>query len=282
MTESNCITKLRTFKHLNEIQRGRLAEMLESEKKLTQKEMAKKLGVSQSTTSREIKRGQVKQMNTHRRYYEKYIPETAQIRYTQNRDKCKRKQSLENYDATFFVALKTELKRKPKERIYSVDTFVNCYKKHNPDKKVPCTKTVYKLIDNSLVEGLTNINLPMKVRLRKRKAQSSKPKGTNKKILGKSIDKRDEKVLEREEAGHWEFDLVEGKKGGYNVLTMVERLGRYSIFKKVPKNAKDVLEISKKAIKEATSKGIAFKTITTDNGSEFASLHKLNNFFDLY
>ncbi|MGX7415082.1 hypothetical protein ACWOFH_04310 [Aerococcus christensenii] len=58
---------------------------------------------------------------------------------------------------------------------------------------------------------MKNIDLPMKTRIRPRK-QSSEPRGMNKKLFGKSIDQRYPAILSREEFGHWELDLVIGKK----------------------------------------------------------------------
>jgi len=63
MTNYNCTTPKRTFKHLQDIQRGRLEEM-SKEGKLTQAEMAKELGVNQSTVSRELRRGRIRQMRS--------------------------------------------------------------------------------------------------------------------------------------------------------------------------------------------------------------------------
>lgn len=68
MTQRNHITNQRTFKHLCTIQRGKLFQMVQ-EKKYTQTQMAAMLGVNQLTISRELKRGQVQQINTYLEYY---------------------------------------------------------------------------------------------------------------------------------------------------------------------------------------------------------------------
>lgn len=51
-----------------------------------------------------------------------------------------------------------------------------------------------------------------------RKKHTSEPKGTKAKHLGRSIEERDPSVLMREELGHWEVDLVLGKKRRMNQL----------------------------------------------------------------
>ncbi|MGZ7259849.1 IS30 family transposase, partial [Streptococcus pyogenes] len=54
---------------------------------------------------------------------------------------------------------------------------------------------------------------------------------TNKKTLGQSIEERPECINDRSEFGHWEIDLVLGKKtkGEAVVLTLVERQTRYAL-----------------------------------------------------
>jgi len=45
-----------------------------------------------------------------------------------------------------------------------VDTFVHTYRKEHSDEHVPCTKTVYTLIDSGVLP-VKNIDLPMKTRM---------------------------------------------------------------------------------------------------------------------
>ena len=82
---------------------------------------------------------------------------------------------------------------------------------------------MYKYIKLGILR-VKNIDLPMKTRIRPRK-QSSEPRGMDKKLFGKSIDQRCPAILSREEFGHWEFDLVIGKKtkGEPCIITLVER-----------------------------------------------------------
>ena len=62
-------------------------------------------------------------------------------------------------------------------------------------------------------------------RLKLRKNKHSKPKGQNKRKLGRSISERPESVLNRKEFGHWEADLVKDKKTKNQpaIITLVER-----------------------------------------------------------
>ena len=91
---------------------------------------------------------------------------------------------------------------------------------------------------------------------------------------------------ERTTFGHWEIDTVIGKKtkGEPVLLTLTERLTRYQLVLKI--KAKD--EVSVKEAIQSMAQGNPhfaqlFKTVTCDNGSEFASLSEaLHNISDVY
>ena len=104
-------------------------------------------------------------------------------------------------------------------------------------------------------------------------------KRQNKKKLGKSIDERPIDINTREEFGHWEIDSVIGQKkeGQSQVMTIVERKYRKSIWLKVRDHSAEAVDEALKMLfayfgdkyKEV------FKSITGDNGSEFANLSAL-------
>ena len=74
--------------------------------------MADMLEVSQSTVSRELKRGmteQVKLVNGKREYYESYFSDVGVRVYEENRKRSRAK-GIEKYDQDFFIALKKALK----------------------------------------------------------------------------------------------------------------------------------------------------------------------------
>jgi len=232
MTNNNYTTENRRFKHLSDFQRGKLEQMAKSGT-YTQAKMASELGVSQSTVSRELRRGRTRQLDSQRNYYELYIAESGARVYKENRENSHAKNH-HKYSAAFLAALSEKLAPKNGLRLHSVDTFVHTYKKSHPKERVPCTKTVYTLIDAAVL-SIRNIDLPMKTRMRPRKKTISEPKGYNAKHLGRSIEERDSEVLSREAFGHWEVDLVLGKqtKNEPVILTMVERKTRYLLTKKI-------------------------------------------------
>jgi len=280
MTQTNYTTENRHFKHLSDIQRGKLEQMAKCGT-YTQTEMACELGVSQSTVSRELRRGRTRQLDYQHNYYEQYIAVSGARVYQENRANSHARNH-HKYSAAFFATLSENLVPKNGLRLHSVDTFVRTYRKSHPEERVPCTKTVYALI-NAAVLSIRNIDLPMKTRMRPRKKIISEPKGRNAKHLGRSIEERTQEVLSRETFGHWEVDLVLGKKTKNEpvIITMVERKTRYFLTKKVwGKSAtlvqKGVLDLMKKQGLEQ------FKTITTDNGSEFSTLSLIEeNFSDI-
>jgi len=138
-------------------------------------------------------------------------------------------------------------------------------------KEMVCTKTLYNYVDNGLLK-IKNIDLPEKLR------RNTKPKRIreNRKNLGKSIDERPKSVESREEFGHWEFDSVLGSKNADEpaTLTMVERMTRNAIWLKIRNHSASAVTEAVEKLKAEFGKHFSdvFKTITTDNGSEFSEL----------
>jgi IS30 family transposase len=135
-----------------------------------------------------------------------------------------------------------------------------------------CYKTIYNYIDKEILEvkrkDLTYGNYNKK---EDKKEESDRIKPNKE---GKTIHDRPEEIKTREEIGHWEMDLVEGLKGKKEpyLLVLSERKTRKEIIELIPnKEAKSVA----KALDRIERKiGVVkfretFKTITTDNGSEF-------------
>jgi len=121
---------------------------------------------------------QVKLVNGKKEYYESYFGDVGARVYQENRERSRQK-GIEKYDQDFLKLLPESLKPSKGElRIHSVDTFTHQYQKDNPDKRVPCTKTVYNLIDRGELD-VRNIDLPRKTSLRPRRKKPTDPHGTN-------------------------------------------------------------------------------------------------------
>jgi len=84
-----------------------------------------------------------------------------------------------------------------------------------------------------------------------------------------SIDKRPAVVEERSRLGDWEMDTIIGRASGSVLVTMVERLSRYTIIAKVPnKTAHAVAMAIMMRLLPHRSK---LHTLTFDNGKEFSA-----------
>lgn len=137
-----------------------------------------------------------------------------------------------------------------------------------------CATTLYSYIDKGIFLRLTNQNLWVK----------SKRKGAKKNKVVRiahpqlpSINDRPEAAKNRSEYGHWEMDLIVGKRGTNHVLlTLTERKTRKEkIFKLPNRKAKTIRKVFDKLERENPNFAKEIKTITTDNGSEFLQYDKL-------
>lgn len=172
----------------------------------------------------------------------------------------------------FFDLPVKELKRQP--RVHSVDSFVHWFKRHYPDLPCPSTPTVYRYIDAGVLK-LTNSDLPMKLR-RRVKRPGKRHQRMNKHVLGASIESRPQAVEDRQEIGHWEGDLVKGKRVASEpaIMTLTE-VSRYEIIVKVTNyHASTCRQALQDVIDDYGPK--YFKTVTFDNGSEFSELSQVS------
>lgn len=269
---SNCIIENEKshYKHLSSYERGQIA-MLHKEG-VSQAEIAKRINRNKSTVSREINRNSTTLQNYQYEFVSEYIPETADILAKKRRNKDK--DLLKKYDPEFFEQLYIELTKK--YRTYSVETFVNYWKEKYPDRKIPSFKTVYRFIRMGILK-LKVYKLPRMSKLKPRNSKNAKPR-KNKKVLGTSIEERPENINNREEAGHFEIDAVKGKNGKNEAaaITLVDRVTRFVYLMYVEKLTsesvnKQLLNLFKKVGKRN------FKSITSDNGSEFSKLAMLES-----
>lgn len=141
--------------------------------------------------------------------------------------------------------------------------------KANNTQNLFCTKTLYNYIHAGVLD-LDMSDLPMKgLQIRKKK---NAYKHAHKRLHGKSIEVRPERVSDRTEFGHWEGDLIVGAQGSKTVVfTLVERKTKMLITQKLPckEMAGVVGIINSLEYKYGRRFSDVFKTITFDNGSEF-------------
>jgi len=97
---------------------------------------------------------------------------------------------------------------------------------------------------------------------------------------GARIDQRPEVIERRQRLGDFEGDTVLGPPGTGGVATLVDRKSRYTIIVKIrSKNADHVHEKLQRRLKELDDEHR--RSITFDNGSEFARCHRLEKHLDL-
>lgn len=265
MTQSQAITPSH-YKQLTLDERGQIQALKQAGFTITQ--IAESVNRHKSTISRELKRGTVDQICGAGKHFQQYYAEAGAAVYDKHRAACHPTTRFEQCPE-FYAKLTVVLRQRP--RVYSVDSFVQTYKKAHPELKCPSTPTVYRDIDKGLLE-VRNGDLPMKLRRRVRSG-ANKHARTNKRVYGESIEDRPKEVESRQVVGHWEGDLVKGTRVEDEpaLMTMTERVTRFEIILKLPNyHAETCLQGLQTILDDYGADN--FKTVTFDNGSEFAKL----------
>lgn len=88
-----------------------------------------------------------------------------------------------------------------------------------------------------------------------------------------SIDSRPEIVDKRLRIGDWEVDSVIGKGHQSSIVTLVERVSRYTTIIKV--NSKESFEVARAIVDRVKKLSLPIHTMTGDNGTEFSDHKKI-------
>ncbi|MHB7984804.1 IS30 family transposase [Lacticaseibacillus paracasei] len=269
MTQSQTNTP-RRYRQLTLDERGQI-QALKQTGLYTITKIAEMIHRDKSTVSRELKRGTVDQIHGAGKHVQQYFAETGAAVYEKHRAVCHPGTRLEQCPE-FYAELVVVLRQRP--RVHSVDSFVQTYKQAHPELPCPSTPTVYRDIEKGLLE-VRNGDLPMKPR-RRVKSDAHKHARTNKRVYGKSIEERPDEVEDRQTVGHWEGDLVKGTRVEDEpaLMTMTERATRFEIILKLPNyHAETCLQGLQSILDDYGVDN--FKTVTFDNGSEFAKLSEV-------
>lgn len=257
--QDNYTTKRQKGKHLTYIERNKIEALVKAKTKT--KEIAKIIGASVRTIQRELKRGQTEQLDS-------FL--NKKIVYSAYKSQCLYDKKVKNKQFNLKIDKNIELSKAIEYQIVflkkSPYAALNDLKKEF-DVNI-CLKTLYNYIHGNLFIQLNDSHLPYK---KKRKKKIHKYKSI-KKIGGTSIEKRSDEINSRLELGHWEMDTVVGLRAkGEVILVLTERVSRKEILTKLKSKSADevtkALMNLKKKYKKKFNK--IFKTITTDNGSEF-------------
>lgn len=132
--------------------------------------------------------------------------------------------------------------------------------------EMPCPMTIYRYLATPKgAQYLHHLRGAGKIRRRNKKVH----KRIHNRVM---IDKRPKEVDAKEESGHWEGDTIRGPiKTPHCVMTMVERTSQYLVARKL--SDRSAFELNKHAVGPLRQYGM--KTLTVDNGMEFASHEKL-------
>ena len=273
MCQQNNNTKSKKGKHLEYSERQSIERWFNRDKR-TKVEIAELLDRTEKTIRNEIKRGLVKNLTTELIEIWIYSADVAQQKYEYYLRAKGPKLKIDNdYE------LKEYVEKSIKEDKKSPEVIAKEIKEMNFKTKM-CART----IRNNIYAGdIYDIKSTDMIYNKEYKDKNKKKTICEKVPPEKSIDYRPKEANTREEYGHWEGDLVIGrKKRGSVLFTLTERKTREEIIIKIPgKKAEYVIKaldvIEKKYKSMFYTK---FKTITFDNGGEFRNWKSLEKSYD--
>lgn len=258
------IEAMRHFYHLTHDDRIKIEALLKE--KHTPKEIANNIGCHISTIYRELKRGRYEHRNSDWTTEERYSPDIADEKYRENLAAKGPGLKIGND-----IELAEYIENKIVNEKYSPGAVLGEIKHKGIMFSVTISKTtLYSYIDKGIFLHLTNKDLPVKKNEKKKYDKVRRTRAQK----GDSIEKRPEVVNTRETFGHWEMDTVVGLRGKSkkSLLVLTERKTRKEIIMELKRHtaAEVVKSLNKLERKWGKMFYKVFKTITVDNGSEFA------------
>lgn len=254
---------MRSFKHISFNDRLKIEVLRKAGH--TPKEIAEILHFHISTIYRELKRGQFEALNSDLTTEIRYSPDIAQ-EYING--------VLSAKGADLKIGNEKEFADRIEEIIinegYSPAAALAKAKEEGIDFTV-CVTTLYSYIDKGVFYNLTLKNLPEKRKGEKKHKRKTTQKRATK---GESIENRPEEIDTRETFGHWEMDTVVGARGvsKKSLLVLTERKTRKEIIFLLKEHTAAAVVKALDRLERKTGAAFRkiFKTITVDNGSEFA------------
>lgn len=211
------------------------------------RQIAKELGRSASTISRELKRNRAKDAPY------RYSPSIAQKRYNRRRKLCCRKHSMSKPEVC-------ELVMSLLRRYWSPEQISNRLKIEKNPIQIS-TSTIYRSWKQYLPVKEYRKYFRTKPYHKPRKGRR-----TGKLQIPHKIRERPDEANKRTCIGHWESDTLQGKRGSGKLATHTDRYSRKEVAILLRKNGSDAyMAATVNAMKKLTT-----KTFTTDHGKEFA------------
>ena len=237
---------MKTYNQLTEIQRYQIEALNKAEKK--QNEIAEILGVSPSTISRELKRNKGKRG---------YRPKQANIKATKRRGKASKAIKMTD-DAIDLIEDKLYLDWSPEQ--------ISGWLKQEQVLEISHERIYQHVWSDKAQGGDLYKHLRNSHKKRKKQYGSKDNRGQIKNRI--SIDERPEVVEKKTRIGDWEIDTVIGKNHQGALVTIVDRVSKFTLIKKVDSKRADVVtEATISLLKPYLDKVL---TITADNGKEFS------------
>lgn len=227
----------------------------------SQTEIAREIGVHKSTISRELKRN-ITFVRTKLGSWQ-YKPNYAQG-YTDERHKKKAKHLKFTKQVDAFV-------REKLQENWSPDQISGHAKRHN----LFCIshEWIYRFILKDKGKG-GKLYLHLRHQNKKYRKRYGSPKRQGPIKNRKFIDDRPAIVADKKRIGDWEIDTIIGKQRKQAIVTIVERVSKKTILKKV--RAKTAELVARATIDSLKQFSDLIFTITGDNGSEFANHKKIS------
>lgn len=239
---------MKSYTHFTLSERNCLQQFLSEGKSL--REIAKILGRSPSSVSREVKRNFSKTAN----HYNAWRATTL---YIIRRRSCVRKHIIQPH--TYLHDYITECLK----RFWSPEVIAHRCKLQG---FCVCTSTIYRAIKEKRLCGIT-----CKTHLRRRGKKATKDRKNCSTIHPiHTIWERPEIIERKERFGDFEGDTVYGGIGKGCVVTLVDRKSKLLIAAIAPNREKETIRKAFKKAFDLSEYSAPIESITLDNGSEFA------------
>ena len=239
--------------------------------------IANEIGVDKATISREL-RNRIKSKISVMTGKVKNKPYNAID--AQNDYKYKRAMSKAEYKLEKYPKMKKFIEDKILNDKWAPDVIVGYMKKHNYFKRKGFSSITMQTIYNAIRYNIIDVKVDDMRRMKYNpKYEYNETPEVKESKRDYTIEKRDKEIDKRLVFGHFELDTVLGKRDGVHecLMTITERKTRYEmIFKLSSKSADEVIHKFNQ-IKDFMKKNFdkVFKTITTDNGTEFSGFKEI-------
>lgn len=241
------------FKQLNYRKRCQILAFWKAGYK--QADIAKEIGVNQSTISRELNRNIVF-VRTKLGCWQ-YKPDYAQG-FAKERHQLKKKKIKLTENVVQFIREKLQEKWSPEQ--------ISGYGKKHQLFEIG-KECIYQFILKDKEKG-GKLYLNLRHQNKRYRKRYGSPKRTGPIKNRRFIDERPKIVDERKRIGDWEIDTIIGKQRQQAVVSIVERFSRKTILKKVSRKSANL--VARATIDGLKRYSDLVHSITGDNGSEFA------------